>query len=327
MSKHSNAAGAGHFYQQPQANIPRSTFNLSRTHKTSVNAGWLVPIYADEVLPGDTFNLKASIFARLATPLRPIMDNLYLDLFWFFVPNRLLWANWQRFCGEQDNPGDPTDFLLPQVTLDMGSIPAPPDPASTSALLYNYLGVPTLNAPTNASYTFCNLWGRAYNRVWTEFFRDQNLQDRAVLDTGDGPDNPDNYFIRSRAKRHDYFTACLPWPQKGPGVDIPIAGVPVTAASGAQPGFIDNNDGLPVKLAHAAGASPTPANWTHTGGARTQGEVNWAANTGLQIGTPSQAKPPGPSTHFVRRWPYSGSSRKTPAAAPATQRKSGRTSA
>ena len=196
------------FSQIPRADIQRSSFNRSHGYKTTLDSGYLVPFFVDEVLPGDTFNLKATLFGRLATPVVPFMDNMYLETFFFFVPNRLVWDNWQKFNGEQKNPGDSTDFLIPTLkagTHQVGSIA-------------DYFGIPTgvqldkINA----------LPFRAYNLIYNEWFRDENLQDSLEVPTGDGPDPINTYKLVRRGKRHDYFTSCLPWPQKGPGVELPL---------------------------------------------------------------------------------------------------------
>jgi hypothetical protein len=203
------------FAMVPRADIPRSKFDAQKTHKTTFDAGYLIPVYVDEVLPGDTFNLKMTAFARLATPLYPIMDNMTMDSFFFFVPNRLIWNNWQKFMGQQENPTDSISYIVPTQT----------SPTSGYAVgsLQDYMGLPTVGQLTTGNtITHCAFWPRAYNLIWNEWFRDENLQTSVVVDKGDGPDTSTNYTLLRRGKRHDYFTSALPWPQKGASVTLPL---------------------------------------------------------------------------------------------------------
>jgi len=207
---------SGHqFSQVPRAEIQRSSFNRSHGYKTAFNSGYLIPVYVDEALPGDSFNLKMSSFARLSTPIVPFMDNLYLATFFFAVPYRLVWSNFKKFCGEQAITSASTAFTIPQFTAY--------NPAAET--LSDYMGIPPLGG--GATIAHVSLWHRAYNLIWNEWFRDQNLQDSVVVDLDDGPDAIADYVLLKRGKRHDYFTSCLPWTQKnntGTAVSVGLGG-------------------------------------------------------------------------------------------------------
>jgi len=199
------------FSKAPTADIPRSSFNRSCGYKTTFDAGYLIPVFVDEALPGDTISLNPTLFARLNTPIYPLMDNMFLDVHFFSVPIRQIWDNFRKFCGERVNPADSIDFTVPISTATATT-------GYANQSLQDYLGLPT-QVP---DYEHSSLFTRAYNHIYNEWFRDQNLIDPAVVDTDDGPDDPADYVLRKRGKRHDYFTSCLPWLQKGDSVDIPL---------------------------------------------------------------------------------------------------------
>lgn len=200
----------------PREAIPRSKFDRSHGYKTTFNSGNLIPFYWDEVLPGDTHKVSATTLARLATPIVPIMDNFWAETFFFFVPYRLLWDNWEKFCGAQDNPGDSTAFTTPKVNVTATT-------GYTELSMFDYFGLPTkitnsVNAWKPNAFNF-----RAYNLIWNEWFRDQNNYSSRTVATDNGPDSDTLYTLQRRGARYNYFTSCLPWPQKGTALRIPTA--------------------------------------------------------------------------------------------------------
>lgn len=226
----------GHrFSDAPVMYLRRTKFDRSHVYKTTFDSGKLIPVFVDEVLPGDTSSLRVKYFSRLATPVKPIMDNIYLDWFFFFVPNRLVWNHWQNFCFEQEDPDDQTDYVCPTTSL----VGKPDDTLHGIGTLWDYFGLPT-GLPNTISGINA-LPFRGVYLIWNEWFRDENLQKSVKIQKGDTNEVfdrsrvseqpewlsgiPESYLpCPPRGKRHDYFTSALPWTQKGPGVSIGLAG-------------------------------------------------------------------------------------------------------
>lgn len=260
----------GHrFSDAPAMYMKRSKFDRSHVYKTTFGSGKLIPVFVDEVLPGDTTRMSVNYFARLATPIKPIMDNIYLDWFFFFVPNRLVWEHWQNFCFEQEDPDDSTDYVIPSVTATGNSENA------YIGSLWDYFGLP-VNTPGNLP-GISALPFRGVYLIWNEWFRDENLQKSVKIQKGDtnevlnsarSSEQPSWVFTSGtsivpgfacppRGKRHDYFTSALPWTQKGPGVSIGLAGTASIVDPSPTTGYLlhSTSDQLAAVSAYGGDAS------------------------------------------------------------------------
>lgn len=214
-----------HFAELPRIDIDRSMFDRSASHKTSFNVGNLIPFFVDEVLPGDTFNVTTSCVVRLQTLLTPIFDNMYLDTYYFFVPNRIIWQHWKEFMGENTQSAwiPTTEYRIPKLNIPSGGF--------TVGTIADYFGIPVGVTNNNANLQISQLPFRAYAMICDQWFRDQNVTDPLNIPLGDADvtgSNGTNYITDTAkggapfkvAKYHDYFTSCLPSPQKSASISI-----------------------------------------------------------------------------------------------------------
>jgi hypothetical protein len=216
------------FAQGTSKRPPRSSFKQPSRHLTTIDAGDLVPVYVQEVLPGDTLNMRATFFARLNTPLTPIMDNMYLDIHWFYCPNRLLWDGWEDFISGED-----VTLTVPVIQITANTV--------SPGTIENYMGIPL--GPCDAD-EIISLPFRMYNFIYNEWYRPQDIIAKEQVDTDNGPDSGLDYQKLKRAKRHDYFTSCLPWPQKGTEIDLPLGVSAPVIGDGNAIQFWDGNQKL-----------------------------------------------------------------------------------
>lgn len=278
---------ANRFAMVPRGDIPRSAIDVVHSHKSTIGAQYLIPVYVREVLPGDSVRCKMHAFARLAPMLVPPMDNLYFESFFFFVPNRLVWSNWERFMGEQASPSDSQDYVVPRIELTRAEV-------STVTTLYDYMGL-TCNGVSDATVVAFNaLPFRAYYLIWNDWFRDEDLQTPLTVPTGDGPDGA--YVLQSRGKRHDYFTSARPWPQK-PIMQAAVGGFTAgdelrELAPGRDFSFTQYNNvnviGAPVTgIGYVSTATTTPGPETvKSGGGRTEIYSPYYSTSGLRVRSP-----------------------------------------
>lgn len=275
------------FAAQPTLHAGRSAFDRRHSNSFTFNGGDLVPFFHEHVaLPGDTINMSASFFARLNTPYFPIMTNVYMMVHYWAVPHRLLWTHWVNFMGETVDPWvtdpTPTVYMTPISTIPAGGYAV--------GSLQDYFALPVTDGVITCEGLEHNVFlMRAYNLTWNTSYRDQNLQDPVVVDTGDGPDTVTNYTLLKRGKRHDYFTSCLPFAQKGDPVGIGLTGNAPVYGDGQALGLTNGttNYGLTsgtstITVGTAAyGAAPATSGGVNDTGANDIFGVVTSGNSGL----------------------------------------------
>lgn len=276
-----NASRNAHsFARAPGQRVPRSVFNRSHGLKTAFNAGDLIPIMAEELLPGDTISISENLFARFTTLVLPIMHPVFLETFWFAVPCRLLWDNFEKFHGAVDDPADVgTEYEIPQMTV--------PGSGFAEESLADYLGIPPGvvydNLTAGSEIGVSALYFRAYTFIYDEWFRDQDIIAKQTYPRDDGPDTVAEHPIQKRAKRPDYFSSCRPWPQKGTEVVLPLGtSAPVSVDTVVQSGATvmqwTTTGGPPVTNFNADGSTSTP---TYQGTPSSGGLVLYDIGTSL----------------------------------------------
>lgn len=300
----------GHrFSDAPAMYMKRTKFDRSHVYKTTFDSGKLIPVFVDEVLPGDTTRMSVNYFARLATPIKPIMDNIYLDWFFFFVPNRLVWEHWQNFCFEQEDPDDSTDYVIPTVTACENSENA------YIGSLWDYFGLPVNTSGCLSGISALPF--RGVYLIYNEWFRDENLQKSVkiqkgdtneVLDSARKADQPSWIFESGikyargfacppRGKRHDYFTSALPWTQKGPGVSIGLAGTATLVDPSPVSGYFVQQSNNSLGAAQLSEDGGVHSVYTGSGTLSYQGgySVSIAGHSVNRSGTATVTAQPGSS--------------------------------
>ena len=274
-TKRPSTSSAGLFSSVQVPRVNRSLLVRDRTHKTTFDAGSIVPIWCDEVLPGDSVRLRLNGLIRLATPLKPVMDNMYVDFHCFFVPCDQVWENWKHFMGERKNVNDTTDYLVPQHTV------APS--ANFENSLYAYIGIPGRNNSTN-ELVFNELPLRGYVHIWDNWYRDQDIQDPIGINKGDS-ETSGVFQVLKRNKRADYFTRLRPWPQKGDPVDIPLGTTAPVISDGSSPNWLTVSgaqDRGNTQLLGVANTTGTGLSTSSVPSQNTTEIVRFGSNTGLQ---------------------------------------------
>lgn len=268
---HGSRASQHSFAQIPDVHLQRSKFDRSYTVKDTIDFDFTYPCFVEEIIPGDTINLDVHAFGRLATQIKPIMDGMTLDFHFFFVPNRIVWDNWEKFMGQQNAPGDSTDYLIPVLSDLNGS-------TLGNGNVFDKFGIPTNTGGTISGINALPF--RAYNLIYNEWFRDQNLQNPRTVPLDDGPDDG-IYYLQpfKRNKKHDYFTSAFTAPQKGPAVTIPLSASGAIVSNTQQVYLYDGTNQQPLTML----ASPN-ANITSSG-ALTAGAKNlqFGSQTGLRV--------------------------------------------
>lgn len=289
-----------HFNQIPKMEASRTRFNRDQTILTTFDSGKLIPFYVDEVLPGDTFNVNTTAIIRMTTPKFPVFDDAFIDLYYFYCPNRILWDDFKYFMGEvEDTPWMPTkEYKVPEIKIETSKENVLPFPYERSIL--DYMGVPTKIVKNSSQKFKINaLPIRAYVKIWNEFFRDENVGNTATLKTTSedvvytdqaGEENIEKTLMEARTggrclpvnKFHDYFTSCLPYPQRGPEVTLPLSGNALVKAYSDRE--VTKEEGMSIEsfttTRNPAGVTEGQLYGINTIGSGKENPLEWSIGTG-----------------------------------------------